>query len=136
MLSPDEVSRRIATVRAIYLLLSFGEGVAAILAILGLLRGSGSGTGFLLLLVAAWADFLVYYGLEKKKEWVLALTMWMASITLCRGFLSFVLPVMEPIGFVGKGMDAALVLFGVYQLWLFQRQEVRDVLGAEGTVII
>jgi hypothetical protein len=135
LLSTEQIARRIKIVRSVYLVyVCFG-----VFAIMTIIFGSSEGSppkegGEWLLVI--WASLFTYYGLRKRRDWVLPLLHILSAIMLVGSLIIVLSPAQDLPSLLGKTPCVGFALFSIYQIYLFQKQEVKDFLGTDGKVII
>ena len=135
ILTVDEIARRIAGVQIVCLILTFLTGLGIVFKLFGVIEGPSQGEA-LLAVLPVWACFLVYYGLEKKKEWVLPLALAFSTFISLMNLFHVLAPAPDLATLVEKPFAGGFVLFSAYQIRLFQKEEVRHFLGAKGKIVI
>jgi hypothetical protein len=79
--------------------------------------------------------FLIYFGLRRKKHWVVILILISSPCVLLGTLLLFFQPPIDFIGLVVKCVELMIILFCGYQINFFSKREVRKLYGVKGTII-
>ena len=78
---------------------------------------------------------LIYFGLRFRNQWVIPLILINASFLLIMSLLSFIQPAGNVLMLASKIVIAAVVLFCAYQIYFFQKREVKNYFGTKGVAI-
>jgi len=135
ILTPDQVAKRVAVVQKVYCFFACLGGLGVPYVLLGLSnKYRAQETPELMFFVYVY--FLAYYGLKRRRAWAIPLLPIMSALTFLWSLLTVLTPADNVTAFLGKTVDAALALFGAYQIALFQRREVKQFLGAKGQILV
>jgi hypothetical protein len=87
-------------------------------------------------IMAVCAYSFAYYGLKRRKHWVIPLLFIMAAFMFIRSLLLILQPANDITSLLYKIFDSAYVFFAAYQIYMFRRTEVRRVFHANGEIIV
>jgi hypothetical protein len=80
-------------------------------------------------------DISIYYGLKKRREWVISLVLFSSAIIILRGILMSASVVNNIVELIGKFFVFVWILFAVYQIFFFTKKEVKKVFSDKGSAI-
>lgn len=78
---------------------------------------------------------LIYFGLRFRNQWVIPLILISASYLLIMSMLSFIQPADNALMLASKIIIATVVLFCAYQIYFFQKREVKSYFRTKGVAI-
>jgi hypothetical protein len=120
--------------RKIYVGLIFVQILQIVFSLAGLSDDSNA-SETIVYFFALLIDISIYYGLKKKREWVISLVLFSSAIIILRGILMSASVVNNIVELIGKFFVFVLILFAVYQIFFFTKKEVKKVFSDKGSAI-
>jgi hypothetical protein len=122
----DKIFSRINLLCKIYAGLIIISIILIISSLTGLLYGKST-SETLVIAFGLLVDISIYYGLRKKREWVISLVLFSSAIIMLRGILMSGSVVNDLAELVEKYMAFAWIFFAAYQIFFFTKKEVKKV---------
>jgi hypothetical protein len=99
------------------------------------LFGSGLQIGYLEEFISVIIFAIIYFGLRRRKEWVITLILIVSGVQCFWFLLRIIHPAEDIRTLVLKFISCLLFFFAAYQLSFFRRPEVRALFGHKGFVL-
>ena len=125
---PENAHKHIVIVQRIYLFLI----IILLLSILATLLESMNNPEAWEVVIQIIIYSVIYWGLRNRKSWVVPLIIIASVLSLILTFIGLVSPAENFQDLLGKIYSVAFISFLIYQLWLFQKREVKSLFGYIG----
>jgi hypothetical protein len=135
VLNNEQIARRIKIIRRVYLVYV----CFSVFVIMTIVFGSAGGFPYVEAgewLFVIWASLFSYYGLRSRRDWALPLLHVLSAILFVANLMIVLTPAQDLPSLLGKTPCVGFALFSIYQIYLFQKQEVKGFLGSHGKVVI
>jgi len=134
MLQIAKIDTIVSKIQKVYFILACLGFALAIFVYLGLFEKYGFKDG-VKLTYATLIYFAIYFGLIRRKKWIIPLIQIFTALGLFWELIYFLQPV-ESIGnIVGKAISVLLIIFYGYQIHFFSKTEVKNFFRSKGSVL-
>ncbi len=135
VLTDEQIERRAHTIRIVYGWLAWLGGIGTFLTLIGL-SGGRPRIQALEDVLSVWVYSFAYYGLKGRKGWIVPLLLVGSALILIHGLILILEPAIDMVSFLHKIGNCVFVLFCAYQLYLFEKREVRQFFSTEGRIVV